>query len=153
MSLYGADPIAFESVSAVTATPSVDLGTRRVYNGEEYVYCYNATGSQATAGALMIASGGSGYSLTRSSTARADFPVCAVKHAAVDDGSYFWGLVRGVVDVMSATNAKGEVLTVGADGAVGTYLVGSFPTCVIIGKAMEAGSGSTAFAVQVRLFG
>ena len=153
MAYYSVGPINFESVSNVTATNSVELGTRRVESGEEYVYCYNNTGSQATAGAFMVASGLSGYSLTRSTTASADIPVCAVKHANVAAGYYFWGLVKGSVNILSATIAKGSLIQVGADGVAASYLAGSFPTGVAFGKMLEAASGSTASLAMVRLWG
>ena len=48
--LFDRNPIATESVSAVTATPSVEVGTRRYYKGKDYIYCYNAGGSQISQG-------------------------------------------------------------------------------------------------------
>jgi len=153
MAFYGADPVSSESVSKVTATPSFGLGTRRFHNNEEYIYCYNNTGSSVTQGALMVASALSGYSLTRSSTAAADFPLCAVKNADVAAGSYFWGLVRGTYNALSATVAAGALIGPGADGAIQTALVGSFPTGPVIGKCLIVGSGSTKPLVMVRLFG
>lgn len=141
----GVDPIAFESVSAVTATPNVDIGTRRIVNGEEYVYFYNATGSAATQGVAMIMSGLSGYSLTRSSTAAADFAVCFVKHADVPAGSYAWGLVRGLVSVQAAnTLAAGVNITLADDGEVQTLVGGSFPTGICVGKMLSATVGTSA---------
>ena len=153
MAFYGVAPIAFESVSAVTATNSVDLGTRRSENGDEYVYCYNNTGSSATQGAIMVSSGLSGFSFTRSSTAALDLPMVAVKNATVTAGYYFWGLTKGSVNVLSATINKGGIIQVGADGVVISAVVGSFSTGPVIGKMLEAGSGSTASLAYVRLFG
>jgi hypothetical protein len=145
---------ALDSISGVTATASIDLGNRRYFNGEEYVYAYNNTGSAATQGAFMVASGLSGFSFTRSSTAAADFPMCAVKHATVPAANYFWGLVRGSLYILSAaTLPKGTVIGIGADGVAQTHLAGSFPTGVAIGKMLENASGSTASLAHVRLFG
>lgn len=146
-------PIAFESVSNVTSTNSTELGMRRWFAGEEYVYCYNATGSAATQGCLMVSSGLSGYSFTRSSTASADFPMVAVKHATVSAGQYFWGLVRGELNAMSIAMTKGLLLTVGDDGAIATALVGSFPTGPVIGKALSTSTGNAQPSVMVKLFG
>lgn len=153
MSFYGLSPIAFESVSAVTATNSVELGTRRVEAGEEYVYCQNVMASSATQGALMIQSGTSGYSMSRSSLAAADLPMVAVKHAAVPAANYFWGLTRGSIVAASLAVTAGDLLTVGLNGAVQTFLVGSFPTGPVIGKAQLTGTANTGVACFVSLFG
>ena len=153
MSFQGADPIAFESVSAVTQTASVKLGARRIVDGEEYVYAYNDTGSAATQGALMIASGCSGYSLTRSSTASADFPVCAVKHADLAAGDYFWGITRGKCSMMSLAMTKGLLVGVGADGALKTFLTATFATGACIGKALDTSTASSRPECLIKLFG
>lgn len=150
---HSVDPLMEEGVSNVTATPSVQLGTRRIVSGEEYVYCYNNTGSAATQGMAMVASGLSGYSLTRSSTAADDFVVCFVKHADVAAGSYFWGLTRGLCSVNGSAAVTGTLFTIGADGLVQTYLVGSFPTGPLIGKYIVTNSGSTASLAFVKANG
>lgn len=139
------DPVCMESVSAVTATPSVQLGARRIVNGEEYVYFYNSTGSGITQGVGMINSGLSGYSLTRSSTAAADFAFCFVKHADVAAGYYGWGLVRGLVDVLAANTLPANALIgLSTDGEVQTFVGGSFATGICIGKMLSATVGTSA---------
>jgi hypothetical protein len=153
MGYNGIAPIFFKGLSNVTAVPDVQLGTRRLENGEEYVYCYNNTGSSVTAGAMMTTSGLSGFSFTRSTTAAADIPMVAVKHVAVPAGEYFWGLVRGSVRVLSATISAGNCIQVGTDGVVTSAPLGSFPTGIICGKMLEAASGSTQSLAFVRLFG
>ncbi len=135
-------PVTFESVSNVTATPSTELGARRIHNGEEYVYFRNDTGSAATQGMAMVISGNSGYSLTRSSTTGDDFVVCFVKHADVADDSYAWGLVRGITQVhVASTLATGQLFQVGADGVVATYVATATGEC--IGKMILTGTDST----------
>lgn len=153
MGFYGVSPVAFEPVSQVTATPSVELGTRRTEGGKEYLYCYNNTGSAVTQGALMVASALSGYSLTRSSTAAADFPLVGVENAALAAGDYFWGLVRGPMSIMSMALTAGNLITVGADGAAQTFLVGSFPTGPCIGKVLTTSTANSQPSVLLRLFG
>lgn len=151
----GADPIAFESVSNVTATPSVALGTRRTVDGEDYVYFYNATGSAATAGMAMTLSGLSGYSLTRSTSAEVDAPICFVKHANVAAGSYAWGLVRGVVQAQFvSTMATGIMITLGADGAVQTYCTGtqSFAP-ILVGKVLSSATSTSFGLCYVKCWG
>jgi len=153
MSYYGAAPILFESVSQVTLTPSVDLGTRRHEAGKEYLYCYNNTGSAVTQGALMVASALSGYSLTRSSTAAADLPLVGVENTSLAAAEYFWGLVRGPMSVMSVAMTAGALITIGADGVVQTALVGSFPTGPVIGKALTTSTANAQPSCLLRLFG
>lgn len=154
-SFQGADPVNFEPVSNVTATPSVQLGTRRIVNGEEYVYFYNATGSSATQGMAMTSSGLSGYSLTRSTTAEIDAVICFVKHADVPAASYAWGLVRGLVSAQLASAiSNGLPIQVGTSGFVATYATAaqSFPA-VILGKTLASGVSSTSVLCYVKCFG
>lgn len=153
MGYNGISPVFFKGVSNVTAVPDVQLGTRRHENGEDYVYCYNNTGSSVTAGALMTTSGLSGFSFTRSTTAGLDLAMVAVKHVAVPAGEYFWGLTRGSLRLLSATISAGNVIQVGVDGAATSSPGGSFSTGVVIGKMLEAASGSTQSLAFVRLFG
>ena len=150
MGFHSVGPINFESVSSVTSTNSVELGTRRIFNGEEYVYCKNDTGSSVTQGALMVKSL---TSLTRSSTDALDMPSVGVKHAAVGASQYFWGLVRGEMAVMSIAMTAGEVLTTGADGAVATFITATLPTGVPIGKALSTSTGNAQPTCLLRLWG
>jgi hypothetical protein len=152
---YGVDPISMESVSAVTATNSVDLGTRRIHGGEEYVYFYNNTGSSVTAGMAMTVSGLSGYSLTRSTTAESDVAICFVKHAAVPAANYAWGLVRGIVQAQfTSTMATGVPIQIGTDGAVMTYTTAaaSFPGA-ILGKVLSSATATSFGMCYVKCFG
>lgn len=148
---YFSPSVCNESVSQVTATNSVDLGTRRVDNGNEYVYCYNDMVSAATLGVFMIASGGSGYSLVRSSAAALDMPVCVVKNVAVPAANYFWGLVKGQALLSSLAFAVGDMITVGAQGLPLTLSVGSFPTGTAYAKCLVVATASTQAYCQVKL--
>lgn len=138
-------PVAFESVSAVTATPSVSLGTRRIVAGEEYVYICNGMVSAATAGIGMTVSLSSSYTLTRSSLAGADFFVCFVKHTDIPAAGYGWGLTRGLVQAhFISTMTTGVLLQPGLDGNVLTGCVTntlSFPG-PIIGKVVSAATAN-----------
>lgn len=150
----GLDPIMMESVSNVTATNSVELGARRIVGGEEYVYFYNNTGSSVTAGLAMTCSGLSGYSLTRSTTAETDIPICFVKHAAVPAANYAWGLVRGVVQAQFvSTMATGVGITLGADGAVQTYTTGAASYAIPIGKVLSSATATSFGLCWVRCWG
>jgi hypothetical protein len=150
----GLSPIAFESISNVTATPSVSLGTRRIVNGEEYVYFYNNTGSAVTAGMAMTVSALSGYSLTRSTTADTDLIVCFNKHAAVPAASYAWGLTRGVVQAeFNSTMATGVPITVGTDGQVKTFSTSTGSYAVYYGKVLSSATATSFGLCYVKCFG
>lgn len=150
----GISPIAFESVSNVTATPSVEIGARRVFNGEEYVYFCNAMASAATQGIAMTISGLSGYSLTRSSLAGADIAVCFVKHADVPAASYAWGLTRGLVQAhFSSTMTTGVLVSIGLDGIVQTYTTATSFDPGILGKVISAATANGQGLCFVRCFG
>jgi hypothetical protein len=146
MGYYGVAPIAFESVSAVTATPSVEVGTIREDGDEKYVYVYNAGNSQISVGKCAVVSAVSGYSVTVSSVS-GDFAVGFCKHATLTTGTYGWLVTRGFVDsvtnaMASTALAAGDVVQVGIDGGVAKGVTG--PS---VGKMMTAtGSAGAAHA-------
>ena len=149
-------PISFESVSNVTATPSVALGTRRILNGEEYVYFCNGMVSAATAGIAMVVSLSSSYTLTRSSVSEADFVVCFVKHADVAAGSYAWGLVRGICQIWTgSTMSTGVMATIGLNGVVATGCVTTTLSFVgpTIAKMVSASTANNQGLAWVKCFG
>ncbi len=150
MTVYNAGPIFTESVSNVTATNSVEVGTIRRDGDEEYVYVYNAGSSTVNPGYACVLSGVSGYSVTVSSITAVDFAIGHCKHAAIPTGSYGWLLTRGFAQVQmggSDSMAAGQILRLGLDG---TYVLASNATgnmSPIIAKAMgAAASGGTATA-------
>lgn len=120
MAFYGASPIIFDGsgVSNVTATNSVELGTRVVYAGAEYVYVYNAGNSQISKGQGAVLSGVSGYSVTVSSVSPDAFlGVC--KHSTLTTGTYGWLLTRGYGYLAAPANtglAAGSMAAAGSDG-------------------------------------
>ena len=111
-----------ESVSAVTATPSVELGSRRVWKGEEYVYCYNAGGaaiSTSLALGVVIVTAATGYSVAATSLADVHNPcVGVVKHTAIPAASYGWVMVKGFANVSLVSNvtADYQALALGVAG-------------------------------------
>lgn len=144
MSVESVAPILFEGVSAVTSTPSVELGTERKVAGETYVYVYNAGGAATGTGVGLSrpASAAAGlYSCSASSLA-GDLCVGFVKHATIGAGQYGWALTRGLVSVSIASSASSKSaapMQLAADGAVATlvaggYPVGAFTTIVVSGN-------------------
>jgi hypothetical protein len=118
--VFSADPVLDESVSNVTLTNSVDLGTRVQYKGEEYVYCYNAGGATISTGnGIKFVTGASGYSVAATSLTDVANPCVGVCHQAeVTAAGYFWGMVRGFREVVmvSATTADYVPIALGAAG-------------------------------------
>lgn len=147
--------VFFESVSAVTATPDVEVGAERKVGDETYRYVYNAGNSQINPTYGCIVSAVSGYSVTLSSTTSVDFLVGVVVHSTLTTGTYGWVCTQGFVTVeMEADNscAAGQLLALAADGefALKSNSTG-YPTPAV-GKAMAAiasGASGQAF-INVR---
>lgn len=139
---YSVGPVLEEGISAVTATPSVPLGARRSHLGEDYVYCYNAGGGQASINlGVKFVTGASGYSVAATSVTDVFNPcVGVVKHVTLTTDTYGWVLVRGFasVKVVSASTADYKMLALGAAGsfieASGTTTLG---TAVAVGYALS----------------
>lgn len=149
--VYGFDVIVGESVSAVTATNSVELGTLRMYNGIIYRYVYNAGNSQIPPTYGVTMSGVSGYSVTISSvTSLGDKCFGVVVNATLTTATYGWAAVYGPVTVeahASESLIAGYGLTISEDGTFGSYtaLVGvTAPTSIkdICGKVISGGTAS-----------
>lgn len=143
MNIYGDGPIFEEGISQVTATPSVGLGARRLHQGEEYVYCYNAGGAQASVQlGVRIITGASGYSVAQTSSADVFNPcVGVVKHSTFAAGDYGWIMTKGFATVKFSTARSAGVnylmIALGVGGifieASGTTTMG---TATVIGHAI-----------------
>lgn len=161
----GVAPVAFESVSAVTATNSVDLGTTRTQGAEEYIYVYNAGAASASPGQYMVMSANSGYSLTVSSVTMYDFPMGFVKHTTIPAASYGWILTKGFLNVLGQSNlswAISDLLVPGSGGRVANPTGQVSFICALvynpIGQAVSAGATVGAgtglvFQAYVRAYG
>ena len=144
-----------ESVSAVTATPSVELGSRRVWKGEEYVYCYNAGGaaiSTSLALGVVLVTGCSGYSVAATSHADTINPcVGVVKHAAIAAGSYGWVMTKGFATVSLVSNVTADYQAL-ALGVAGKFLepavtnVGGTHAVCAYGLNINTGAAGGAYA-------
>ena len=150
-------PICFESVSAVTATNSVELGTRRTYNGEDYIYVYAQGTVSASVGATI--SGLSGYSVVATGLISGALCVGFAKHADIPAGSYGWLLTRGFLSspvngMAGSTLAAVDNVVLAADGKIAqsqTYtqvIVGRMLTTCVSGGT----GGSNTGAIFVRVY-
>ena len=125
---HGYQQLFTESVSTVTATNSVTLGTRRVESGVEYVYVYNA-GTTAAVGYGMIQSLMSGFSVVVSSVS-GDPCFGVVANTDLEATSYGWIAVRGPVHIDMAgmnhcTAATGMGILLQTNGSFYTVTTGA----------------------------
>lgn len=154
MKFNSVGPVVEESVSQVTAVPSVEIGSRRIHKGEEYVYCFNAGGAQASTGlGVKFITGASGYSIAQTSVTDVFNPcVGVVKHSTMAAADYGWVMVKGfaTVKLVSASTADYKQIALGAAGsfieASGTTTLG---TAVAVGYLL---SHNTAAAGQAYAF-
>lgn len=127
-----------DGVSDITATPSVELGTRRVLNNREYIYCYN-NGTTANVGLGLIASLNSGYSLTVTAALK-DRCMAVVQNVNLTTNYYGWAQVKGQANIAigsdHATCATGEGIYLIANGEFGGVTTGATGSTY---AAMEAG--------------
>lgn len=153
MAFYSVGPVNFESVSAVTATPSIDLGTRRLEAGEEYVYCYNSGGATASVAlGVKFITGASGYSVAQTSVTDSFHPcVGVVKHADIPAANYGWVMVKGFASVKVVTAMTGDYRML-ALGAAGSFIEASgtttFGTATVVANALShnTGAGGSVYA-------
>ena len=149
-------PIGTESVSATTATNSVEVGFRTIYKAEEYIYVYNAGSQQIIPGnGAMLTTGASGYSVTVSSVVNTVNPMVGVcNHATIATGYYGFIMTKGFRNVVAASAMTGAFinLCLVADGKFNMQYpltdavhIGTFAVC---GYAVSAntGAGGTVYA-------
>lgn len=145
MTFYSGDPVMEEGVSQVTATNSVQLGTRVMYQGEEYVYCYNAGGSTASQKMVVkVITAASGYSVAATSLTDVFSPaVGVVKHADIAAASYGWILTKGFATVLPVSTTTGDYvpLACGASGSVVAWAATGATQGIQIGVALNANTG------------
>ena len=121
MSLETISPVYFESVSACTATPSVELGSRRTDStGNEYVYVYNNGVETYPGRCVYLKTASSGYTVSVTNTAAGVGQFAGgIQHSTLLSSSYGWIMVKGLCAVGPDTNAAsfdaGDYITVGVD--------------------------------------
>lgn len=121
MSLENISPVYFESVSATTTDPSVELGSRRTdSSGNEYIYVYNHGVITYPGKCVYLKTATSGYTVTVTNTA-AGVGVFAggIHHATLPATAYGWIMTKGLCavapDSSQASFDTGEYITVGVD--------------------------------------
>jgi hypothetical protein len=131
-----------ESVSAVTATNSVALGSMRIENGKEFRYVYNA-GTTAAVGYGVIQSASSAYTVTVSA-AVGDRCFGVVTNVAIPSSYYGWVQTRGPAHVYvggdhasAATGGGLYLIANGAFAAVTTGATGSTWAAMEAGRTLE----------------
>lgn len=143
MAFHSENPVSFESVSNVTSTNSVDLGTRATYAGRQYCYVYNAGNSQISVGQGAIMTASSGYSVTVSSVTGLDIFVGVCHHATIATAQYGWLVTHGHTKIKTPAGSictNGDLLFAGGDGVfspnplTGTASAGIY----IMGKCVAA---------------
>lgn len=160
MAFHGIDPVNFESVSAVTATPSVELGTRRMDSGNDYVYVYNgSTAAQISKGQMGFLSPtnlSSGFTVTVSNAASqsgGERCVGVAHNATITTGAYGWLATRGIcyaaLDASEVSMNSGDLVVPGVDGGF-VVAAATLSTGVRLGLALNSlvttvGTGKIAF--------
>ena len=155
MGFYGLEPILFESVSAVTATPSVELGVMRVHAGEVYEYVY-AVGC-VSMGIGAVYSGTSGHSVVATGAVSGEMCAGFAKHESLTTGTYGWLLKKGVVDAANGRASTAPVINqvarLAADGKFCTDVMvatSAIDQGHVVGKILSAGaSGGTGASLSL----
>lgn len=136
----GLAPVGFEGVSAVTATPSVQLGTRRNVGGNDYVYCY-AAGGAINKGNGVAVTGTSGYSVVVTTVTMTDFGLGICRNATIAAGSYGWIMTRGFSDFNAGASdsfAVGNPLALAVDGLFANKTISTGYITPHVGKCLSA---------------
>jgi hypothetical protein len=144
MSFQSNYPIAFNSVSMVTATLGAndpELGTRLSTGGLEYVFVFNAGGEDIDPGlGAVLNSAATGMSVTVSSATSADIVVGVCRHATLPTDTYGWLVTRGVTPIeMGATSGTVAALGLVEIAANGVFVPVSNTTgnkATPLGKAL-----------------
>lgn len=134
---HGYQQVFTESVSNVTATNSVDLGTRRIESGCEYVYVYNDGGTTALIGYGLIMSLHSGFSCSFTAVL-GDVCFGVVKNTDLEPSQYGWACVKGYAHLLittdTDTSVAGAPLFLNTGGGFGVITTGATGTTMGIGR-------------------
>lgn len=141
--------VVAETVSQVTQTNSVEVGSRRTINGDEYIYVYNVEASlPILPGQIGVLTAVSGYSVTASSTTMSDFAVGICRHVTIPSAGYGWLLTKGFSSFCAAASDSftvGGAIGIGAGGCVSYKTISTGYLGPVVGKVMvSCASGSSA---------
>jgi hypothetical protein len=153
---FNLPPLYEESVSAVTATPTVDIGSRRWENGCEWVYIYNASSNEFIdiGRGAKLASGSTSYSVdvavAAPSTITAGILVGLCVNATITTGYYGWLMTRGFATVIQnkiSAAVAGTQFALTTSGVFCTYtqtVSGTvFTACGLWASAVTAATTAT----------
>jgi hypothetical protein len=115
-----------DSVSSVTNTGSVELGTRLWYDGVQYAYAYNAGTTSMEIGQVCHAvSNSSGYSVDNATTSLVNLPIGIVRNTTVSAAQYFWMCQRGYTFLYGSQTkiTPGSLSRVATSGSICTYTI------------------------------
>ncbi len=152
MSVIGYDTKFFESVSQTTLTNSVELGTRRVQNGNEYIYVYNGCGASITSGYGVCVSLLSGYTVTVSSVTQVNHCVGVAPYTFAT-ATYGWIQTRGFCRIkLGSVNsmALNDPMKLGTDGLFGVNSVSTGNIDLQCGFSIEAAASGASGAIYLR---
>lgn len=156
MSNYGLQQIFESSVSAVVATNTIQLGTKRYQDGREYMYVYNRSVSTALVGRAMarvgstVPSSTSGFSGVISTATNVNDILGVVVHANIPPSYYGWVCTKGVCPHALLATASTGIL---AGAPVRLQLSGKFQKCASgtypVGVAMNTVASGGTFSVYI----
>lgn len=139
MAHYGIAPVIFESVSNVTATNSVDLGTRVRVGAREFVYVYNGSDTQISIGeGAIMQTGTSGFTVCVSSVTNVDYFAGVVYHTTMTTNTYGWLLVRGACKYKMVANSVATASDLLCAGANGRFTAANLTGTSIVGFPVQA---------------
>ena len=148
--LYDNPNLFTESVSAVTATNTVQLGAVRWSGGSKYRYMYCDTGVAYPGYGVQLTSGGSGYSIATTITL-GDPCFGVVQNTTMTTATYGWVLVDGMAKVQTGANSSisaGRYLVLTASGTFADWIVNEGTALSasafyqIAGRSLGSGTGS-----------
>jgi len=170
MSSYDYKMINEESVSAVTATPSVDLGTVRFHGGIQYQYMYNA-GAVGYKGCPVLVTATTAYNFvttyaqidTLTAAAGDGFAFAGTLHnATCAAGSYCWVAQRGMLNCRPTSSAivvgdtvliinggNGVISRTGVTNTASAAELCSYIVNPVVGVAMEAATAAATGVIKV----
>jgi len=157
MGNYSVSPILFESVSASTASPTVELGSRTTDSaGNEYIYVYNHGVETYPGRCVYLKTASSGYTVSVTNTAAQVGQFAGgIHHATLLAESYGWIMTRGLCAVGPDTNEAsfdaGEYITVGVDDGYVGVDTATMSTGPRLGWTISSGvtAGGATFAASL----